>query len=1467
MKKILSLLFALTIVMSVSAVPASQARPAHASKMQFQRTEKVMLGQTIAPRAEKKAFVKQEKATQPQVRRMKADSSKVVAQYSVAAAIQEVNEGRILDDDEIIIEGIITKIEFKGKNFKKYGSANIYVKDVHGLEGEFEFYNCYSLLADTFRTSDPEYDASSTSWASFESVTDGNGVTVKVGDQVTAQGKFKLYNGVYELNTGCYLTHIETPEQSEIPTEDVLGYQPGMVGVCIYVPKEIACNEIVFVGTYNNWDDNADNCVRFAPVMGYEDWYYTAIYDDSEEPEGKPVILDKDGQFNWEFQVGAATKISGGAEVIPGAYAGEIDIKYYGKDAVNYYSVDAWKINPCNIGYYNYTIVIAAPDACPEMKPALVGDFNGWNENLQMDAALTEDSTIVYYATINAIPGSGFKFREASTETWENELLWWYEGDEYYEAGWYTFNNFILPDTQSDMSLEYDFSNNDLYRFALCESEIIPTGDTIRIDFAEPMYYGYYPGDPGDWYFYAENDQYKVQLDVYNPDATSPAGSYTINDVWDQYTWVAVPVDTTWLTYFVADAQIEVIESENRIDVQASLLAEDGVVYEVTMFYDKPDPVVPTREEDLVVEDAQLDIYEGAWQIRGFDTTAERYVNIASYSDVVAGDYILSQLAWARIAVFTSDTSYVWYDGTEVELSVAYDEETTVAQVTGWIIAAYGEDAVKFNVEITTAAQPTGKQYDEEEADFAAEFAEYTVYEDYIEQYGEVLIEALNDSLQYLLLDVVLPEGATELVPGIYPVSGEGVRPSVWEGDYSDGTLYSSYAMQLVEIDGTTYWQNVWFFTEGYVEVYEDGSILITANNSYGRNINCYLAARHIEDEIISVHEAVEIGSALGEGEKTEATYRVRGYTVNPQAYNESYGTQVFFMSDHAVAPYGEFEAYRCYIDAPGTVTGDYVEVVGQITKYVNASGKVTIEINGGDAEVLIPASQNTYYLAGTMNNWSVTDGYQFIQNPSDPNEYYLNITLEAGDELKAIGVADGAIVAWYPWGEENYIVDAAHAGTTTIYFRPNRDGGADWYFGFIYVPTTTEKLYCGDNLTWTLVDGVLTIEGTGAMWDYETVGPWGDAVTEVNLPEGLTYIGACAFEGCYLLTNITIPSTVEEIGHYAFYYTGLQSLYIPATVQVIGQEAFAYNYYLTDVRAEYNPNLGWYGNGLFAGCNNIMNIEVPVWYMYQIKSKNLINVVFTVSGRTIASEYIENLRLSHKTLQFIDFSATSLTVFPDEILRNCYNLTCVVLPQNINRIGFGALAECKMLQSINIPASVVEIGPSAFEDCRSMTLVEFEQGSRLESIGNWAFYNCHSLPEITIPDGVMYIGDGAFYGCVYAEKLNVPASVVAIGDNAFALCSKLAEMEVKALLPPEIMAKTFYEVSREAPVYVPDESVDIYLNHILWSELNIQGASKKTEGLSNVGAGEKVQKIVRDGHVFILRGDRIFTTTGVEVK
>ena len=100
----------------------------------------------------------------------------------------------------------------------------------------------------------------------------------------------------------------------------------------------------------------------------------------------------------------------------------------------------------------------------------------------------------------------------------------------------------------------------------------------------------------------------------------------------------------------------------------------------------------------------------------------------------------------------------------------------------------------------------------------------------------------------------------------------------------------------------------------------------------------------------------------------------------------------------------------------------------------------------------------------------------------------------------------------------------------------------------------------CGIELIWTLSnDGVLTISGTGGMFDFKIilenlplsiapmndkseldldVAPWSDytdLIITVVVEDGVTSIGDNAFAYCEKLTEVKIPETVTEIGNGAF--------------------------------------------------------------------------------------------------------------------------------------------------------------------------------------------------------------------------------------------------------------------------------------------------------------------------------------------
>ena len=362
----------------------------------------------------------------------------------------------------------------------------------------------------------------------------------------------------------------------------------------------------------------------------------------------------------------------------------------------------------------------------------------------------------------------------------------------------------------------------------------------------------------------------------------------------------------------------------------------------------------------------------------------------------------------------------------------------------------------------------------------------------------------------------------------------------------------------------------------------------------------------------------------------------------------------------------------------------------------------------------------------------------------------------------------------------------------------------------------------------------------------------WSTTITTAIIPASVEYnsvaysvtsIGDYAFEDCSGLTSITIPNSVTSIGKRAFF-----------------------------------------------GCNGLTSVEGPAVFFdlqentwpYYTRTLNHV----TVNGGELTENALLFINRSYKTLQTLDVSGVTHTEFADEAFKGYYNLQQLVLPEGLQKVSYMMVAGCKNLQSINIPASVEEIEQSAFEDCRSLKSITFggspagapgrlnapaASASQLRRIGNWAFYNAHELQNLEIPEGVEEIGDGAFYGCTYLEDLILPSSVQTIGDNTFALCAKLKKITVNSVTPPSIQAKTFFDVKRQIPVYVPDEAVASYEGDIYWREFDIQGASQMPTGIDNVSSslqgGDGGRLILRDGQIFILRGEKVYNAQGALVK
>ena len=101
----------------------------------------------------------------------------------------------------------------------------------------------------------------------------------------------------------------------------------------------------------------------------------------------------------------------------------------------------------------------------------------------------------------------------------------------------------------------------------------------------------------------------------------------------------------------------------------------------------------------------------------------------------------------------------------------------------------------------------------------------------------------------------------------------------------------------------------------------------------------------------------------------------------------------------------------------------------------------------------------------------------------------------------------------------------------------------------------------------------------------------------------------------------------------------------------------------------------------------------------------------------------------------------------------------------------------CYSLTQINIPDGVTRIGGNAFNGCYSLARINIPDGVTI--IGNNAFQNCRSLTQINIPDGVTNIGDSAFNNCYSLAQINIPDGVTNIGNSTFNNCYSLTKINI----------------------------------------------------------------------------------------
>ena len=329
--------------------------------------------------------------------------------------------------------------------------------------------------------------------------------------------------------------------------------------------------------------------------------------------------------------------------------------------------------------------------------------------------------------------------------------------------------------------------------------------------------------------------------------------------------------------------------------------------------------------------------------------------------------------------------------------------------------------------------------------------------------------------------------------------------------------------------------------------------------------------------------------------------------------------------------------------------------------------------------------------------------------------------------------VAMGANAYDFKYGSIYYSI----TGTNTVEVTGNGNGS---YSGNVSIPSTVSN--SGKTYQVTAIGNLAFNECFG--------------LKTVAVPSSVTTIGTDAFHNCSAMTSVNIPNAVTSIGVRAFFFCqSLTGMSIPNSVRTIGSSAFR-------------------------GCSNLASISL----------------------------------------------GNQLNTIGDNAFQDCYSLTSIILPKSVTSIGDTPFLGCNDLAIIK-----VENGNSVYDSRNNCNAVIQTASNMLvcgckttvipntvTSIGGGAFAFIETLSEIVIPNSVTDIGVSAFYGCSDLERVTIGKSVTSIDIQAFCSCWALTDIFCLAATPPSLDGTTFNEeIYQQATLTVSKYSVSAYKTANYW--------------------------------------------------
>lgn len=257
-----------------------------------------------------------------------------------------------------------------------------------------------------------------------------------------------------------------------------------------------------------------------------------------------------------------------------------------------------------------------------------------------------------------------------------------------------------------------------------------------------------------------------------------------------------------------------------------------------------------------------------------------------------------------------------------------------------------------------------------------------------------------------------------------------------------------------------------------------------------------------------------------------------------------------------------------------------------------------------------------------------------------------------------------------------------------------------------------------------------------------------------VVLGEGLEKISDYAFAYCPALTTLVLPSTVKEIGEYAFYGSVLASLGDDSlgNVTTIGKDAFTYTK-LQSVKIAPNATIGDYA---FYGCEDLATVEnldkavkigAYAFYKTAISSLDLANATY-VGQYAFGYTNITSVSFNEKLTEIGDnpFVGCAIETYGKEVKKQFngedrYEMEYTYDINDTLKVIDGVLYQkiATGLELVSYPMANKATGYTVLEGTKRISASAFAGAplqnvilaSTLQSIGDKAFYQCESLNTV----------------------------------------------------------------------------------------------------------------------------------------